>query len=873
MRRRALTSVVVILLAALGTLGAPTAARAAPSPPAAEECESAGLAKAEVSASARLQHDDRTYTKVDTELSVEVPGDWALAPDLMLGEGSQRYITAMACLTMSEVGQQRRWSEWRTSKPRVSSKDGRVRVVDRAHSWVNRYGTSIDVGVWRLRVGADRWTMTLRPPPALAGARWKKVTVDPGSPGADSATPRPTAGVGATGLVWQPAEPSEAPEPRQTKQPTGGGSARTAVGGPPPDVSVSLIPPWQRSWSAQTNRLTVVALDRLGSLLWTAGISALLWFAARRYRSRFGAPTVEQDRALRNLGGWALTAVLLDVFIRADDLITRYGDRRGGFRLEEWLLLENTFAMAAIVVLLGFAKPSGRVWAASGVLAVPPFAVMTWPDGFARRPSSVEPADLGVLAVSSSCLLALALLGCAAATWRLAVDGGLLPPSRRFPGSRRVLRLRWAGPAVGAATLAVGVGFALTEERSWQRVSWLSSRADPVYGWEHRNDWFWELTWSVSNAQDWLLDDSWMITCVAMLAVLRTWRAPSTLSPFEDDADRLMFLTFFPVAVTLVPGGYFDNAALYVLSIPFCMFALYGAARAAGGRAVMVQLFERSGLPLYAARGPVARRALLRKARAYREIHAELRRLDQGLFGDVPPKRRNLERDLNDLHDWPASLWHAGPDRLPGRVSVVDAALALGPRDDWWANGSRGARFALVPGVPASVLAMWAWALRGEGWQDSLSYLYGIPDLVLALAFWMVGFVGAGFTLGALWRILPGRRGAAKAVPVALAFAVPIGIDVVGFWFTRESADGMALYVLVMLFVLTVTGIALDLDTFQGERRYWQSRLGLLLSVYQMRYYSLQMAYLIAQLVAMITIWEFFVEPDASPTKQLTTNR
>lgn len=57
----------------------------------------------------------------------------------------------------------------------------------------------------------------------------------------------------------------------------------------------------------------------------------------------------------------------------------------------------------------------------------------------------------------------------------------------------------------------------------------------------------------------------------------------------------------------------------------------------------------------------------------------------------------------------------------------------------------------------------------------------------------------------------------------------------------------------MMLLVLTVTGIALDLDTFAGERRYWQSRPGLLLSVYQMRYYSLRVVYVIAQVHAVIS--------------------
>lgn len=84
-------------------------------------------------------------------------------------------------------------------------------------------------------------------------------------------------------------------------------------------------------------------------------------------------------------------------------------------------------------------------------------------------------------------------------------------------------------------------------------------------------------------------------------------------------------------------------------------------------------------------------------------------------------------------------------------------------------------------------------------------------------------------------------------------------------WFTRESAANVPLHVAMMLFVLTVTAIVLDFDTFGGERRYWQSRLGLLPSVHQMRYYSLPVAYLVGQVIAIITIWQFFAEPDAVP--------
>ncbi|GGV91922.1 hypothetical protein GCM10015535_51600 [Streptomyces gelaticus] len=229
----------------------------------------------------------------------------------------------------------------------------------------------------------------------------------------------------------------------------------------------------------------------------------------------------------------------------------------------------------------------------------------------------------------------------------------------------------------------------------------------------------------------------------------------------------------------------------------------------------------------------------------------------------MPPKRKDLERKPSDLHDWPASTGGGipiGPDRLPERVSVVDAALALGPCDHWWANGMRGARFATVPGLPASIIATWVWGIRGEVWQFTVSDFFGIPNLVMTFLYWIATWSAAGFVLGVLWRRLPGRRGSAKALPVALAFALPAGLNAVVNRFTNESNANLALYVSAMLFVLTVTGIALDLDTFRSERRYWQSRLGLLLSIYQMRYCSLQMAYLIAQIVSVITIWQFFAE-------------
>ena len=852
-------SVVPALVAVLCVLVPAAPARAAGST--GDGCASAGLSGARVSTSVAFRQDDQTYTKISTEAVFEVPAGWGRAGDLLLSEDSRAYITAMACLTRhrekDDGGQQRRWLEWRPGPPTVTSKDGRVKVVYRAYSWVSQYRSPIDVGLWRVRAGARVWTVRLVPPPALAGAHWDTVSVDPGTPGAESAKPRPTEGSGRTALVWH-------------------GKPRSV-----PAVTVTLRPSWQRSWATQNDRLSMAGLDWLGGLLWTVTAAGVLLVAARRYRRRPGTPTDAQRRTLRNLTWWSGASVALYLLARTGDLVLRYLEkyRNDGAWLDQHIVREHAFALVAVVVLFCFARPPRWFWAAAAALVVLPVLTMTVPQWFGLRSArgavlSGTP-DIGLAAqtTASGCLMVVTVLGFVAAAWRLAVDGGLLPKSRTPPWQDRILLLRVAGPAALLWTVFVAVCFALVEERNWQRVSWLSDTWNSVYGSDHRFDFVSAAVFSVAEGQQLILGYAWILTGLAVLAVLRTWRGTPPLStepwprpPLADPAERLLFLAFFPVAVGIDSGYHLGNSLAEVLWIPLYMLSLYGAVRLLARNAVLAQPLETSRGPLADGAGPGTRTALLKKSRTYREIHAKLRRLDQGLFGDEEPVRAELEKELDKLHDWPGnSALAPATDRLPGKVSVVDATLALGPRDDWWANGVRGARLALIPGLPAAALGTWADWVRGAAWQDTLTNQLGLPGMALGLVYWLTTWVGAGFLLGALWRVLPGRRGAAKALPVVFAFGLPVGLDALTGWFTDEGAANLALFLATLLLVLTVTGIALDLDTFQSERRYWQSRLGLLLSVYQMRYYSLQIAYLIGQVIAVISIWQFFAEPSLSP--------
>lgn len=833
MSGRAFAWVLAVLTAVLCVLVAPGPARAAQDP-----CESAALTGAEVSTSVRLEHEDRTYTKVLTELMVDVPGTWPSARDLLLSEDSRPYIEAMACLMGADQDDQR-WYEWRPRKPVVTWKGGRVKVVDEAYGWVD-WDRETEVGLWRVQpTDGQRWTVELRAPSALAGARWDKITVDPGRPGADRAEPEPKAGEGATALVWRPER------------------------GEKPSVTVTVRPPWQRSWAAWNSHPIGQAVDTLGTLLWVSTSSALLLAAVRRYRRRPSTATDTQLRTMDNLRAWAWLAIVLYGVAAADGV---FGDM--------WAVAGYSFAALSAFLLLPTDSP--RWIRRTAFVAVVSWAATTLMLILESGEIPLLPETQEVRlemrtafqTVGSLSLVALLLIGAVATAWRLATDGQLLPRSRRFPGRERKLRLRIAGPAILMTLLAIAVCVALVEQRNWQQASWLNDPVNPEFGTDHREDFEWAALASPTYVEDWLiLQHGWLLTSIAVIAVLRAWRAPAALSPLHDRADGLLLLTFFALAVGLEYPDHLGNALLDFLWIPLYALALYGATAALAHRSVLAQPFEISRRPLSTVVGPETRRRLLEKARSYREIHAELRRLDQGLFGDIPPKRDALERKLRRLHNWTVnSAPGAAPDRLPAKVSVVDAALALGPRDDWWGNGVRGARFALVRGLPAAVLNTWAQWIRGEAWQNTISDIVGIPGLVGAFVSWMVMFTAAGFVLGTLWRVLPGRRGAVKALPVAGAFAAPAALDGLVGWVLHEGAANLALYVSTMLFVLTITAIALDLDTFAGERRYWQSRLGLLLSVYQMRYYSLQVAYLIGQIIAIITIWQFFAEPDVVPS-------
>ncbi|MGA4844180.1 DUF6185 family protein [Streptomyces sp. G45] len=866
-----------------------------------DRCHAHGLRTARVEAAVRVDHDDRTYAKVSSTLTVTVPLSWRPAARLLLGTGSDGYRRAMRCLARGDHdGVETRWEEWRSAEPAVtpakdpsgktaedpsgnggkdpSGKGGKdpsgkgtkassrdrarwLKVRLTAHTWVDQRG-AVPVGPWTVWVGEGRWDVRLTPPGPLAQARWREITVDPGRPGARSATPRPTTTTDGGALAWRPAR---------------------AHGAPP--VEVGVEPAWPRALSALDDSPPYAVYDAVGGLLWTIAVVLALWYALI-VLPRHGVPDRVEQRAVTNLRNWSVTLLAVALTVQGRDVylgaVGAYEDtpdwaQRAAHAPYAWLA-----SVVAGALLLLFARPPraaavlGAALAVGGAVpALAPGLVGLDAERFVRPPGP-GPVTVGAVWGAAVCSLALPLLGGALAVRRVLVDGGLWRPRRPRP------RLRALLAGVGAVVAVLGGCYAMAAERDWNRASWLSPHIDPTgwrtdssgactwewgYGAWHRAELRSGLLWFTDTAQWWWFGMLWVLSGLAVLAVLRargTRTARAVLARRgPKGVDRVLVLLLFPVMAAMDIGVYAASGAVAWWWFFLSLFALWGTLRLTGHRAVPARPLSVSGEPLAATLSASHRARLLARSRRHRELHAALRGTAQAQSDEDVAARRGAETRLRRLHRWRASTGRA--DRLPRDVSVVDAALALGPCDTWWENGARAARFTQPLALPFSAGLVWGSHLRGEALTGTLHDRLGLPDVVTQFALWQVGYAAAGFLLGALWQELPGRRGPAKAIALAAAYALPIGLFALGNWSLGEEQTSLALGAVSMLLIMTLTGFRMDLETFRGELAPGRGLLSLLPAVYQTRYLSIQFAWVLAQAAAMATIVQFVADNGGPP--------
>ncbi|MGW1195294.1 DUF6185 family protein [Streptomyces sp. NPDC002536] len=814
---------------------------------AARGCHSEQLAAARTEAELSLVNHGHALVEASGRMDIRVPITWPYANDLLLSESSDAYRHAMGCLLRGPEPALRQ-DEWRPHSPRVDAEAQWVKVRYDTLFWFNKPGATL-TGPWSVDVRTTHWSMALTPSPALKNSRWARVRLDLGGLDVSQVSPRPTT-AGKGHLTWTGLSPDRR-------------------------VTIQVTPPWQRAWAVKVNSRTAswLVANAAGETTWWLGTSAVVVFAALRARRQpSGDELTEQERSSSTaLLRWGLlkacmgVAILLLYGVLLD--LAGQGPHSPLNDAARWLMLIGFLVGWGLAAV---ARPRTSVLVACSLVAAAGGLVTAVPSLFGLPPSftgikSLSFSALVVLSAMNAALLWLWFTGLMLWAWSLAHAGGLLKPSSA------PWRLRRIGTwTAGAALLFLGWAV-WADERSWQRVSWLTNRNAPTYFPQYQAYLGRLLVNAASQTAMWCYAHTWVLTGLAVVALLRA-RDLGLRVPFASPTklDRLLLAVFFAIVVAWRQGSYAGSQVLAGLWLVLDITALYGLLAVGQRRAVLNQHFEGfEGAPaLGESITEAARNDLIARARRYRELASVLRSMEQG-HAEGALSRHAVEKELSGLHRWRPAAGSEDAARafLPSQITVVDVALSWGPHAKWWDNARRAALLAAAFGLPGSMIIVWLIYSPEHQWMRTGQYFFGAPDVVWAFLSSELTWAGAGLVLGALWRLLPGRRGPARALSLVIAYALLIGLGCVGNLITDQGLGTGIFGIVLMLPVLTLTSLAMDADTFRSERRFWPNRVGLLLSVYQIRSFSAQIAYVLVQLVAVLTVLRFFTEADIHQLK------
>lgn len=806
------------------------------------DCHPDQLADARAEATLRIDSHAQAVVAAAGTMTVRIPVSWAYADDLLLSESSPDHQHAMRCLLRGQ-GAALRPDEFRPHSPQVIAESSWVKVQYDTLFQFNK-GGKFQVGPWAIDVRHKLWSLSLVPPPALDGAHWDLVRIELGGLDTSQVTPRPSQARSGQ-LVWRTPGPSAPPGPR---------------------VTVRLVPPWQRAWvAASTSSQPWLVANAAGVTTWWLGASAVIVFAALRARRQPSGPelTGPEESSSGVLLRWGLlkgalgllVLLLYRVVFEIDKSVKNYELR--------WLTVIGFLAGWALAAT---ARPRWTMLVAVTAATLVGVLVAVVPSLFGLSPQLLaveEPTSAGftALAVTAVAMLWLWFAGMALWAWLPAHAGGLLRPSSS------PLRLRRTGIWLAVAA-ALFLGWAWwAAERNWQRVSWLGDPRAPGYDAQYSAFLSRQIAAFTTEVPAWFYAHTWVLTSLAIVALLRA-RDLALRVPCASPArlDRLLLALFFALVVAWRPNSYAGTQWLTGLWLVLDVAVLYGLLAVGQRRAVLTQHFEGgSGNPaLCESITEAGLQDIVARARRYRELIGVLRGLDQSQSADATDARHAVEKEMSHLHRWRPEGRAGGTPRswLPSGVTVVDVALSWGPHAKWWDNARRAALLAAGFGLPGSVALAWASYAPEQMWLRQKQTFFGAPEMVWAFITWELTWAGAGLVLGAFWRLLPGHRGPARALGLVIAYALLTALGSLGNLITNQGIGNVVLGVSLMLLVLTLTGIAMDLDTFRAERRLWSSRVQLLLSIYQMRSFSAQIAYLLVQLGAVLTVLKNFMGPE-----------
>ncbi|MGW7260038.1 DUF6185 family protein [Streptomyces sp. NPDC054834] len=807
-----------------------------------DACWSDRLGTSQVTAHIRFDQRGFGFTTATSDMEIQVPKTWPLAGNLTFSERSTDYRHAMGCLLRGQnsLGAS---NEWRPHNPLVTAKNNTVTVLYTAFTAIDTSNTAsnaVRVGPWLIsNVTGNKWRVLLEPP-ALQNIRWKLVDAELSGLNFNDLSGRASSASAET-LAWSNQLP---------------GSVR---------IDVDL--PWQRSLA--------LSLTGSGSPLWSSAGIASWWVCAsavialaalRAKRRRPGA-----DSLTTTLVHWtalsaavALTLLLLiqwrGLSARGHALLCLPAGLALVLVARPWSRGVSTDAATGATTPIGVRRRQARVViaTASSIAGIGLLVILAH-DLFGL-PETLEPKTATALGRFALSLLGLAtvwlwLAAMAAWAWRFAREGGLV-------------RASWVTAwdiSPGRCVAAVGSLLAATSgamlaclwsatNRQWDRSHWLTEQPDSAAYQAQLNKVlanfsFTDITWAFAY--------SWILTGIALVALLhfRTHQQSRPLRghvPFSigpSSSDLLLIVSMFSLFVGVRAATFAGFSTLYSAWLLLNVFTLYIVLTAARRHSTLSQLGELFCSQRLNSRR--FRRELMEKAHQYRHINHQMYLLDQGHADGVT--REQLESRLRELRRWLIS--GCGETNPPEQLSVLDVALTLGPEGHWWDNAVRAARLAFWFGIPASCALVY-YEVRDPLGQAQLWYeLTGFPHLVGNFLVYQTAWAAAGFTLGAVWRQLPGRQGPLRAWSLTAAYGIPVVLAVLLIRITNTDPGQLFLFAVLLLTILTLTSIWMDMATFRAERQYWPSRSALLLSIYQMRGFSSQVAWILVQFTAAVGIW------------------
>ncbi|MFI0915158.1 DUF6185 family protein [Streptomyces abikoensis] len=391
-------------------------APAAPTPTPAAECHADQLATARTQATLRIDNHAQSVAAAIATMTIRAPTSWAHANDLLLSENSAAHQQAMRCL-LRDPRDVMRPDEFRPHSPQVVTEASWVKVRYDTLFQFNKGGQS-RIGPWAIGVRPELWTLSLVPPPALAGAHWDDVRIELGGLATSQVTPRP-AQADSANLLWRDLGP---PGPQ--------GST----------VTVQLVPPWQRAWVATSSSSEPwLVANAAGMTTWWLGAAGIIVFAALQARRWPAGPgtTDLQDGSSTALLRWGLLKAVLGVLVLL--LYKMVLDSARALKIAPaWLGYELRWPVLvgflAAWTLIATARPRNTVLAAATALTLAGGLVAAAPSLFGLPPPLVVPqspataTDIPALLAMAAAMLWLWLAGLVLWARMLAHDGGLLRP-------------------------------------------------------------------------------------------------------------------------------------------------------------------------------------------------------------------------------------------------------------------------------------------------------------------------------------------------------------------------------------------------------------------------------------------------------------